>query len=118
MIRGNHSVLNKYLWLEEAYEILPWGSDENRPAGFESNNTVTVRCQLNGTICNTLIDSGASCCIIDKSSFQNLRAGMIRKTSKTFVDASGNNMKIIGYVRNSSGGVERKKTSKIFRRYR
>ena len=46
--------------------------------------------------CNTLIDSGASCCIIDKSSFQNLRAGEMRKTNKTFLDASGNNMTIIG----------------------
>ena len=62
----------------------------------DPNDIGTVRCHLNGTICNTLRDSGASCCIIDNSSIQNFPAAEIRRANKTFLDASGNNMKIIG----------------------
>ena len=57
---GIHNVLSIY---DEVNVVFP----ENAST---ATNTVTLKCQINGKFCNTLIDSGASCCIIDKFSYQ------------------------------------------------
>ena len=42
--------------------------------------TVTLKCNINSVVCNTLVDSGASCSVIDKNTLDNLGSFPISKT--------------------------------------
>ena len=59
---------------------------------------VTLKCNINSVVCNTLVDSGASCSVIDKNKLDNLGSFPISKTINPLVDASGNNMDVVGSV--------------------
>ena len=45
-----------------------------------------------------LVDSGASCSVIDKNTLDNLGSFPISKAIKPLVDASGNSMEVVGSV--------------------
>ena len=62
-------------------------------------STVVLKARLEGVFSNVLLDSGAAVSIIDSKTFENLKLAVkISASSETLTDASGNNMKITGFV--------------------
>ena len=62
-------------------------------------STVVLKARLEGAYSNVLLDSGAAVSIIDSKTLENLKLTVkISSSSETLTDASGNNMKIRGFV--------------------
>ena len=59
--------------------------------------TVTIKCKLRGKSRNAMLDSGAGAALATKGPLDN--AGMqLRPADKTLVDASGNNIRLLGMI--------------------
>ena len=71
-------------------------TDEKRE--FEETNPLILRCDIHGKLRNAIIDSGASCSIIDKKTLESLGSFTISKTKQILRDASNNVMNVIGTV--------------------
>ena len=64
--------------------------------------SVTLKVTLNGNLTNLLIDTGAGCCVVDTRTLKKLNIhGNIQKINtqnKSCMDASGNEMDIVGKI--------------------
>ena len=64
----------------------------------EQHPSAVIKCNISGLVCNTLVDSGAGCSLIDKKLLDQMGAFNIQKTKKKWLDASENVIPILGTV--------------------
>ena len=62
-------------------------------------SSAVIKCRINGTLCNTLLDSGAGCSLIDQDLLTVVGHFNLNETTCKLHDASGNVIPIIGTVK-------------------
>ena len=60
------------------------------------SETVTVKCKLMGEDKNCMMDSGAGASLVTRGALANVRGVKLQTADKTLVDASGNNIPLLG----------------------
>ena len=69
-----------------------------RTGEISMHDTVMLKCTLGGLSINAMVDSGAGCSVISSDILNKIRKANTVKTDKVLVDASGNDMNIIGVI--------------------
>ena len=83
LVNNNGSINQKY--------ILIYNVDKDA-------SSAVIKCKINGTICNTLLDSGAGCSLIDEDLLRKTANFSLLQTTNKLFDASGNPIPIVGTV--------------------